>query len=55
VLVANRKQGCADSSDPSEHGHDRLRGTTPLRPYCGSAGVVTALVWHRAIVGAGSG
>jgi len=31
VLVANRKQGCADSSDPSEHRHDRLRGTTPLR------------------------
>jgi hypothetical protein len=31
VLVANTKQDCSDSSHPSEHGHDRVRETAPLR------------------------
>ena len=32
VLVANTKQGCSDSSNPSEHGHDRGRGHCSLTP-----------------------
>jgi hypothetical protein len=31
MLVANAQQGCSDPFKPSEHGHDRVRETAPLR------------------------